>query len=614
MKTYLLNVRITFFMFLTGLLLSFQNTHAQTSLTADTASEIISMINDTSIDTLKIKAGTYLFTAPIDITRSNLVVIGLGDARTNTVLKLSAESKGLIRAYGENIKMVNLTLNANNYLKAYDNSIFVFSPTKDSNDNVTKVSKNHKFDNVLFKKSNQKGIAGPAGFATHGLEVLNSQFEGIADICILILNRNTAKRGKVITTVDKFVVDNCIFKTGYERGVIADCGNDRETTGVVDGKDVGTRITTSTSLNGSTVKNCTFEKAASFHIGGVQISDYNIRHNQFDGMSGTEGYGQAIHFEQFVRNVEIYNNSFSMNPTGTSTYQYISLAGTEGHKRVSQQEASNTYPSWTYWIDGGSERRAYTDCISEADQTTTSYKYDDVNFAPGKDCKRDVHDYGPRQIYIAGNTFNSSTSLSSFISIDEGEQIFIGARRDESNVDNTFLGSTVNNKDNAKIFLEGYDEGTCNAWIKNGQGITSSEIYEPTHDVYTSLCREVLVDGSNVNKNRKAASSISGDAFSRLSIANVKMTEEILKYNSSLNTFQNTVISPNPANDVITITNNSAIQNITITNVSGTILKDNSYGGEKNISISIHNLHPGMYLVIITGTDGSKVIKKLIKN
>lgn len=593
------------FVFFKSMSLYSQDCNTGKCLKVSSASDIISNINNATIDTLMIKEGTYNFTAPIEITRSDLLIISDNEDRSKTVLKLTAESNGFIKAYGENVEMKNLTINGGNNLKTFGNALFEFTPTLIKTGTkvtgVSKVSKKHKFDNVVFKKSNHNGISAPAGFAIHGLFAKNCAFNEITHICVYFIDRNTAKRFKVLDKIDKVIVNRCTFGAGYDRAVVADCGNDRKKVGdeKVLFNDImthtGTRITTTTSLSGSEVKNCTFYKAKRFHIGCVQASDYNVRNNIFYGMTGEAGYGESIHFEQFVRNIEITGNQFHMNPTGDSKYKYISIAGTEGHRRYKQtKSASADYATWLYYIDGGSARRA-DPCVKNADSN--------------KECKRDVHAYGSRKIYIADNTFNASDNLSAFITLDEAEQVFIGAKRDGTNLDNTFVGNVINNHDNKKIWLEGYDEGTCNVWLKKGQGVGASQIYEAHEDkdVYTSLCRKIPG-----NHNRRSANSIPMSAFAKVS-PRAQKNDRTIRFTNG-NSSSKVEVYPNPVHNVINIESPSKVFTVTITNSLGKTLKTYKNKGQEQASIDVSNLATGLYLFTLESDNGEKVVKRLVKN
>ncbi|WP_440875437.1 hypothetical protein [Thalassotalea sp. PLHSN55] len=100
----------------------------------------------------------------------------------------------------------------------------------------------------------------------------------------------------------------------------------------------------------------------------------------------------------------------------------------------------------------------------------------EVFITPGHidaDCKRDVHAYGSRNIYIAGNTFNDSTKISKYLHVKEGESIEVGTMKNGTVALNAFNG---NDNSDDKIHFDGKDEGTCDVTILAGQGIVESNV------------------------------------------------------------------------------------------------------------------------------------------
>lgn len=74
-------------------------------------------------------------------------------------------------------------------------------------------------------------------------------------------------------------------------------------------------------------------------------------------------------------------------------------------------------------------------------------------------------------------------------------------------------------------------------------------------------------------------------------------------------------VSPNPAKDLITISNteNISVNSISITDLNGRIVKQNTYSNETNVQVNISDLSSGVYMMNITSDKGS-VTKKIIKN
>ncbi|MES2543396.1 MAG: T9SS type A sorting domain-containing protein [Bacteroidota bacterium] len=74
-------------------------------------------------------------------------------------------------------------------------------------------------------------------------------------------------------------------------------------------------------------------------------------------------------------------------------------------------------------------------------------------------------------------------------------------------------------------------------------------------------------------------------------------------------------VSPNPANNVIKVSNseNINVTAIAVTDLNGRVVKQQSYTDASNIQINVSDLSTGMYLMKITSDKGTAV-KKIIKN
>ncbi|MGJ8681219.1 CBM96 family carbohydrate-binding protein [Paraglaciecola sp.] len=418
--------------------------------TADPAKidDIVAWAIDGETTKIIFPAGDYEFYERLIIENDGLILEG--SDRDTTILKLMETKSTLIDAVGNDVTVTDLTLDGGNVQDTWAQTIFRF-----------KESKGHSFERVLFENSLQFGIGSPTGWATEGLTVSNCEFVNISNTVIHMFNRHTIKRGELVTSVEQIIVEDSIFREGYDTAISFDAGNDRRHDSTdEDGNRIGRRYVESTSMSTSVIRDNVFEKARQFHIGAVQAADLKITRNEFAGMSDdANGGANSLHFEQFTKNVEIYDNKFFMQDSAPSTYPYISVAATEGHKRVTQERPSDTYATWTYKVDGSSERRADTSCA------TTGHV--------DKDCKRDVHIYGVRDLYIAGNTFNDSTKISSYLTIKEGENVQVGTKKDGTVNLNSFIGGDETTK---KITLSGNDEGSCDVHILEGQNIVESNV------------------------------------------------------------------------------------------------------------------------------------------
>ena len=74
-------------------------------------------------------------------------------------------------------------------------------------------------------------------------------------------------------------------------------------------------------------------------------------------------------------------------------------------------------------------------------------------------------------------------------------------------------------------------------------------------------------------------------------------------------------ISPNPANDFITLSNtdNIIVKSISMTDLNGRVVKQVSYSDASNIQVNVADLASGMYLMNITSDQGTAT-KKVVKN
>ncbi|MCW3122997.1 MAG: hypothetical protein JWQ38_2489 [Flavipsychrobacter sp.] len=73
-------------------------------------------------------------------------------------------------------------------------------------------------------------------------------------------------------------------------------------------------------------------------------------------------------------------------------------------------------------------------------------------------------------------------------------------------------------------------------------------------------------------------------------------------------------LSPNPVNDLLTITNVKGITDITITSVNGQTIKTEHFVSAKmNPSIDLTSLASGLYMVKITDADNYTTVQKVVK-
>jgi len=74
-------------------------------------------------------------------------------------------------------------------------------------------------------------------------------------------------------------------------------------------------------------------------------------------------------------------------------------------------------------------------------------------------------------------------------------------------------------------------------------------------------------------------------------------------------------VSPNPANDFITVSNsdNILVNSISVTDLNGRVVKQNAYSNVSNVQVNISDLASGVYMMNIASDKGTTT-KKIIKN
>ena len=73
------------------------------------------------------------------------------------------------------------------------------------------------------------------------------------------------------------------------------------------------------------------------------------------------------------------------------------------------------------------------------------------------------------------------------------------------------------------------------------------------------------------------------------------------------------VISPNPTSDFVTISNSDNINNVSISDLNGRIVKESKFINVSSIQINLASLVPGMYMMSITSEKGTETMK-VMKN
>ena len=97
-------------------------------------------------------------------------------------------------------------------------------------------------------------------------------------------------------------------------------------------------------------------------------------------------------------------------------------------------------------------------------------------------------------------------------------------------------------------------------------------------------------------------------------IVRASATDTLLE-NNTFEVNNNFSVSPNPANDFVTISNadNISVTAISITDLNGRVVKQNSYSNVTNVQVNVSDLAAGVYMMCISSDRGS-VTKKIIKN
>ncbi len=74
------------------------------------------------------------------------------------------------------------------------------------------------------------------------------------------------------------------------------------------------------------------------------------------------------------------------------------------------------------------------------------------------------------------------------------------------------------------------------------------------------------------------------------------------------------LVTPNPATELIHVSNAKAIGRVVISTVAGQVVKDEAYGkGKADVSISLAGMASGIYVVKVTDIDGKSGVQKFVK-
>jgi hypothetical protein len=117
--------------------------------------------------------------------------------------------------------------------------------------------------------------------------------------------------------------------------------------------------------------------------------------------------------------------------------------------------------------------------------------------------------------------------------------------------------------------------------------------------------------GTTLATINAAASTMLIDNF----VTRISATDTLLGTDSLIAGTTKFSVSPNPANDFISVTNsdNILVSGISITDLNGRVVKQISYTNVSDIQVNVSDLASGMYMMNITSDKGS-VTKKIVKN
>jgi len=248
---------------------------------------------------------------------------------------------------------------------------------------------------------------------------------------------------------------------------------------------------------------------------------------------------------------------------------------------------------------------------------------------------------------LVGATHNSDV-----VFLEMGVTATEGVENIAETGNNTVFFSEVNaaiNSNSANTLIDGDDLPTAEGEINIGNIVTTEDyplltllsMIAPSPDWMIAVNSVSLVDGNgdwegiiqldlypydagtdsgldytspNLDTNpQEPISSLQGVApFSNEVIGTLTITlESVLGVNEV--TSSKTVLFPNPANDNITISSQNNLQSVTIYNVLGAQVMQESNLNSKSIEVNISNLPSGVYLVKVEDTGNNEGLKRLVK-
>ena len=237
--------------------------------------------------------------------------------------------------------------------------------------------------------------------------------------------------------------------------------------------------------------------------------------------------------------------------------------------------------------------------------------------------------------YFTGPTTTSTNSFRVYLYSDETTSKAIAGMGCSKNA----IVSSVNYVNNVTGYSHYDNAGTLGFY---GFGMATAAPYQVTFPIntwirigfsYNKTDGKVVWKGPGINGFIQGAAPgldvkvlyILGVAGTANAVSSTGMLDNFLVRASATDTLlqndtfdlatTNFSVSPNPANDFITVSNseNIFVNAISITDLNGRVVKQNSFSNLSNVQVNVSDLSSGVYMLNISSDKGS-VTKKIIKN
>ena len=237
--------------------------------------------------------------------------------------------------------------------------------------------------------------------------------------------------------------------------------------------------------------------------------------------------------------------------------------------------------------------------------------------------------------YFTGPTTTSTNSFRVYLYSDEATSKAIAGMGCSKNA----IVSTVNYVNNVTGYAYYDNAGTAGLY---GFGMATAAPYQVTFPIntwirigfsYNKTDGKVIWKGPGINGYIQGAApgldlkelDILGVAGTANAVSSTGIFDNFLVRAAATDTLlqndtfdvaaTNFSVFPNPANDFVTISNseNISVNSISITDLNGRVVKQNTYSNGTNVQVNISDLSSGVYMMNITSDKGS-VTKKIIKN